>query len=67
MQLQGANPSPAQHQARPGANTPFAVANAMFIYGIDSPTLFQRDSQAEQITGEVFDDYFVSCLDKTVK
>ena len=39
----------------------------MFICRIDSPTLFQGDSQAERISREVFDDVFVSCMDKTVK
>ena len=39
----------------------------MFICGIYSPTLFQGDSQAKRISGELFDDEFVSCMDKTVK
>ena len=51
----------------PGANTPLTVANETFICGIDIPTLFQGDSQAERISREVFDDDFVSCIDKTVK
>ena len=42
MQEQGANPLPAQHPNRPGANPPFTVANTIFICGIDSPTLFPR-------------------------
>ena len=60
MQAQGENPSPAQHLVRPGANPPFTVANAMFICGIKSPALFQGDSQAEQVSGKVFDHDFVS-------
>ena len=57
---------PEQHPDRPGANPPFAVTNAIFICGIYSPPPFQRDSQAEQIPRKVFDDDFVSCMDKTV-
>ena len=67
MQSQGENPPPAQHPAMPGANIPFTVANGMFICGINIPTLFQRDSQAKQISGKLFDDDFMSCMDKTVK
>ena len=67
MQEQGANPLPAQHPNRPGANPPFTVANTIFICGIDSPTLNQGDSQADHIDSEVFDDDFVSCMDKKIK
>ena len=67
MQAQGSNPSPAQHLARPGKNPLSTVANAMFICGIDSPILFQGDSQAEWIPGKVFDNEFVSYMDKIVK
>ena len=67
MQAQGANLLTAQHLAMPGANTPLTVANETFICGIDIPTIFQGDSQAERISREVFDDDFVSCMDKTVK
>ena len=67
MQAQGANLSPAQHLDRPGANPLFTAANAMFICDIDSPTLFQGDSQAKQIAREVFNDDFVSWMDKIVK
>ena len=67
MQAQGENPPPAQHLARPGANPPFTVANTMCKSGINIPTLFQGDSQAERISGEVFDDEFMACMDKTVK
>ena len=59
MQAQGENPLPAQHSARPGANPPFTVANEMFIYGINSSTLFQGDLQAERIYGEVFNNDFM--------
>ena len=57
----------AQHTDRTGANPPFTVANSMFICGIDSPTLFQGDLQAERISGKVFDDDFVLCMDRIVK
>ena len=67
MQGQGENPSPAQHPAMPSANPPFRFANAMLICGIYSPNCFQRDSQDKRITGKVFDDDFVSCMDKTIK
>ena len=67
MQAQGSNPPPQQHPARPGANPPFMIANAMFKCGIDIPTIFQGDSQAKRIDGKVFDDDFVSCMDKRVK
>ena len=67
MQPQGANLSPAQHPDRPGAKQLFMVVNTIFICGIESLTLFQGDSQAERIYGKVFDDEFVSCMDKTVK
>ena len=66
MKSQEANPPQTQHLARPKANPPFAVANAMFISSINSPTLFQGDSQAERISGEVFDDDFMSCMYKIV-
>ena len=59
MQEQGANPTPAQHQDRPGANPPFTVVNGMFICGINIPTLFQGDSQAKWISGELFDYDFI--------
>ena len=67
MQAQGANPLPAQHPARPGENTPFMVANAIFICGIYIPTLFKGNSQAKRIAGKLFHYDFVSCMDKTVK
>ena len=67
MQSQGAKTLPEKHPARPGTNPPFTVANAMFICGIGSPNIFQADSQAERISGKVFDDEFVSCMDITVK
>ena len=67
MKSQGAYPPPAQQPARPGTNPPFKVAKEMFICGIDIPTLFQGDSKAEQISGEIFDDEFMSYMDKTVK
>ena len=67
MHSQGSNPPTEQHPDRPGANPLFTVTNAMFICGIDSPMLFQGDSQAERIAGEVFDDAFLSCVYKTVK
>ena len=67
MQAQGANQLPAQHLARPGAKPSFMVPNAIFICGIVIPTLFQVESQAEQIVGKVFDDYFLSYMDKTIK
>ena len=67
MQEQGEKPSSAQHPARPGANPPFTVANTMFICGIASPTCFKGYSQYELIVGKLFDDDFVSCMDKTVK
>ena len=51
----------------PGANQLFTVANEMFKCGINSPALFQEDSQAILIDGKVFDDDFMSCIDKTVK
>ena len=51
----------------PGANPPFMVANMMFICGIDSPTIFQGDSQAKRICGNVFDDDFMSCMYKAGK
>ena len=67
MQAQGENPLPAQHSARPGANPPFTFANTMFICGINIPRIFQGDSQAKRISGDVFDDDYMSCMDKTVK
>ena len=42
MQAQGENQSAAQHPASPSANPPFTVANAMFICGIDSSTIFKE-------------------------
>ena len=67
MQVQGKNPPPVQHPARLGTNPPFTFANLMFICGINSPTLFQGDLQANRITGKLFDDDFMSCMNKTVK
>ena len=67
MQEQGENPPTAQHPARPGANPPFTVANVVFICGINIPTLFQGDSQEKRISSELFDDNFMSCMDKIVK
>ena len=67
MQAQGANPPPEQYMARPDANPPFTVTNTIFICGNYIPTLFQGNSQAERISGELFDDKFMSCIDKTVK
>ena len=66
MQVQGANPPPVQHPSRPGANPLFTVGKVKFICGIIIPTLLQGDSQAKHIYGEVFDDDFMSCTDKTV-
>ena len=59
MQVQGEKPSPAQNLARTGANPPFTVVNKMFICGIDSPTIFQGDSQAERVSEKFFDDAFM--------
>ena len=67
MQEQGENPPPAQHLARPGTNSQFTVVNAMFICGINSPILFQGDSQAERISGKIFHCDFMSCMDRKVK
>ena len=67
MKSQGANPLPTQQPDRPVMNPPFTVVNAMFICGNNLPTLFQGDSQAEWISGDVFDDEFMSCINKTVK
>ena len=67
MQAQGTNPSSMQHPERPGSNPLFRVANAIFICAIDIPTIFQGDLQFEQISGKIFDDDFMSCMDKTVK
>ena len=67
MQAQGSNSPPSQHPDMPGENPPFTVANAMFICGINSQKIFQGDSQAEQISSEVFDDDFMSCRAKIVK
>ena len=39
----------------------------MFIFGNDSAPLFQEDSQAKKVASELFDDDFVSCMDKNVK
>ena len=39
----------------------------MFICGINIQTLFQGESQAKQISGKVFDNEFMSCMDNTVK
>ena len=67
MQAKGANSSPAQNLDRPSVNPPSTVANAMFICGINSPTIFQGDPQAERISEEIFDDDFMSCMNKTFK
>ena len=67
MQTKVANLPPAQHLARPGANPFLMVSNMMFMCGVNTPMIFQRDSQAKQITGEVFDCDFMSCMDNTVK
>ena len=67
MQAQGENTSPAQHPARPGTNPLFTVRNATFLCGISSSTLLQGDSKAKRIVGKVFDDDFMSCMDKPVK
>ena len=67
MHSQGSNPPTEQHPDRPGANPLFKVANMMFRCGIYRPTLFQGDSQADRITGKVFDIKVMSCMDKTVK
>ena len=56
-----------QHLARSGANPIFTVGNVTFVCGISSPTLLQGDSRAKHIYGEVFDDDFISCMDKTVQ
>ena len=39
----------------------------MFICGINIPTLLQGDSQAERVSGKVFDDDFMPCMIKSVK
>ena len=67
MQVQGENPPPTKHQSRPSTNIPFTVADAIFICRISIPALFRGDSQAERISGKVFDDDFMSCMDNTVK
>ena len=67
MQAQGEKPPPSQQQDRPGSNPPFTVSNVTFICGIDSPMLFQADSQAMRISGGVFYDDLISCMDKAVK
>ena len=60
-------PPPSQQQDRPGSNPPFTVSNVTFICGIDSPMIFQADSQAMRISGGVFYDDLISCMDKVVK
>ena len=67
MKKQGENPPSAQHPARPSTNPPFTVANAMLICGIDSTNIFQGDSHAKWIAREVFDDDFMSCMEKEFK
>ena len=66
MLAQVGNLPTVQHPARPGSNPPFTVADMMFICGIDIPTLLKSDSQAERIACKIFDDDFISCMDKTV-
>ena len=56
-----------QHLARSGANPIFTVGDVTFVCGISSPTLLQGDSRAKQISGEVFDDDFMSFMYKIVK
>ena len=63
----GSKPTSREYLARPDANTHFTVTNTIFICGNYIPTLFQGNSQAERISGELFDDKFMSCIDKTVK
>ena len=53
--------------ARPGTNQLFTVANSVFISSINSPMIFQGDSQSERISGKLFDDKLISYMDKTVK
>ena len=67
MQAQGANTPLAQHLATPGTNPSFTDTNTMFICGINSPTVFQGDSQTKWVYGKLFDDDFISYMDKKVK
>ena len=48
-----------------GANTPFTLANAMFGCGITDAVLFDGDTKASRITTELFDEDFMSFMDKT--
>ena len=51
--------------AAPGANPPFTFANAMFDCGITDDVLFDGNTKASRIYNELFDDDFMSCMDKT--
>ena len=44
---------------------PFTVFNAMVACGIDNNTMFNGATACERIATEIFDDDFLSCLDKT--
>ena len=58
---------PAPHPAAPLGAPPYTVANAIFICGVNNRVLFNGTTQAERIVGEIFDDDFESCIDKTMK
>ena len=49
----------------PGANPPFTLANALCDYSITDAVLFDGDTKASRIATELFDDNFMSCMDKT--
>ena len=51
--------------AAPGANPTFMLAKSMFDCGITDAALFDSDTKAKSISTKIFDDDFMSCMDKT--
>ena len=58
---------PPFHPAIPGVNTPFTVVNAIFDCGVTDVALFNGDTKVDRMAAELFDDEFLSCMDKTYK
>ena len=56
----------ALHPDAPLGVPPYMVANAIFTCGVNSSTLFNGSTQAARSAGEIFDNIFKSCLDKTM-
>ena len=53
------------HVTEAGVNLPFTVANAVFYCGVMEGALFKDNTKSDRMSAELFDDDFLSCMEKT--